>query len=334
VRRTKWSRGLAAALLLGVTTLVLSGCSAKDWERDLRFGVPTGVTDQATSIRVLYTWSGIVALVLGIIVWGLIFWCSIVYRKRRRDVPDKIPSQFKYNLLVEAICVIVPLLVVIGLFWRTLVVQDRVTKLSPNPDVMVRVVAFKWNWQFEYLGTQQNGKLVPTTYSGTSTNTGSSARGSQPQYLNTLGTSNEIPVLVVPVGKTVQVQEHSNDVIHSFWVPEFLFKRDVIPYGTAAQQRASGLSDNRFQFHAYTTGQFVGRCSELCGTYHSQMNFEVRVVKPAVFTRYLAALKRFGPNDPQRQHEALAAAKVPGGPFATTTHPFATSRTERSAVGG
>ena len=78
-------------------------------------------------------------------------------------------------------------------------------------------------------------------------------------------------------------------------MPEFLFKRDVIPYGTAEQQKQSGLRDNRFEFTATTTGSFVGRCAELCGTYHSQMNFEVRVVSPNVYRDYLAQLKRIGP---------------------------------------
>ena len=86
---------------------------------------------------------------------------------------------------------------------------------------------------------------------------------------------------MIPDNESVQIIEHSDDVIHSFWVPEFLFKRDVIPYGTQAQQKASGLADNRFQFTPTTDGSYVGRCAELCGTYHSQMNFEVRVVSAA-----------------------------------------------------
>jgi hypothetical protein len=63
------------------------------------------------------------------------------------------------------------------------------------------------------------------------------------------------------------------------------------------------------------------------------MNFEVRVVKPAVFRAYLNALVKIGPNDPDRQSKALTMAKVPGGPKAVTTHPFRTNRTADSAVG-
>jgi len=116
------------------------------------------------------------------------------------------------------------------------------------------------------------------------------------------------------------VVEHSDDVIHSFWVPEFLFKRDVIPFGTTSTSR-----DNQFEFTATSTGSFVGRCAELCGTYHSQMNFEVRVVPQDVFVKYLDALNSIGPNDPARQTKALIAAGL--APYATTTHPFDTNRT-------
>jgi cytochrome c oxidase subunit 2 len=141
--------------------------------------------------------------------------------------------------------------------------------------------------------------------------------------LSTVGSSGEIPILLIPRGEQVLFVEHSEDVIHSFWVPEFLFKRDVIPYGTDSIQR-----DNRFEITATTNGHYVGRCAELCGTYHSQMNFEVRVVDPDKFTSYLSQLAQIGPTDPARQYKALAA--IGEVPVATTTHPFNTNRTARS----
>ena len=328
VQLGRWTRrGVLAAILVGAT-LLLSGCSFKDAERDLRFGWPSGITKQAERMRFLWSWSGVAALALGVVVWGLIFWCCIRYRKR----DDRVPRQTKYNLLIELICVTVPFITIVILFWRTVVVEDYVDKLSADPAVLIQVDAFKWNWQFEYHDVRGgNGQEVNQVYSGQQNYT---TGDRTPLYLNTVGSDNEIPVLVIPVNKTVQIIEHSEDVVHSFWVPEFLFKRDVIPYGTIAQQRASGLFDNRFEFTATNQGSYVGRCAELCGTYHSQMNFEVRVVQPDVFTKYLAALKQIGPNDAARQSKALLAAKVPGGAYATTTHPFNTDRTARTASTG
>ncbi len=302
-------------MLLGVLTLALTGCSVQGWEKRLRFGEPTGATKEGIRMRVLYTWTGVTALALGVIVWALIFWACLRYRKKS----DELPRQTKYNFLIEMICVTFPFIVIAGLFWRTVVVEDDVNSRSKNPDVKVQVDAFKWNWKFEYHSYRVGGATKPTTeaYPG---QTNPETKG--PLYLSTVGSSTEIPVLVVPIGKSVLVDEHSQDVVHSFWVPEFLFKRDVFPFNTSGTSR-----DNKFQFTATHVGRYVGRCAELCGVYHSQMNFEVRVVPVATFTKYLAALKSLNPNDPGIQHKALAMAGMPA--YATTTYPFDTNRTSQ-----
>ncbi len=293
------TRAFGFMLSAGVLTLLLSACSAQEWERNLRFGWPTGVTKQATRMRVLWTWSSVAALVVGVITWSLIFWCCVRYRKRN----DDLPRQTKENLLVESIYSIIPFVIIFGLFWRTVVVENYVDKVSKNPDVTIKVTAFKWNWQFGYVGQ----KYTAPAAAGTA------------EDISTVGSSTEIPILVIPVNKTVKFIEHSQDVIHSFWVPEFLFKRDVIPQP----------KDNTFQIEATQTGHFVGRCAELCGTYHSQMNFEVRVVTDAQYQAYLAALAKLGPDDPARQADALRA--VGQAPCATTTQPFVTDRNTRAA---
>jgi cytochrome c oxidase subunit 2 len=347
VRRRRWVRGGRAAALLGSLAVVLTGCSRAEWERNLRFGFPTGVTKQSTEMRVLWTWAGVTALALGIIVWGLIFWCVIRYRKK----DDELPRQTKYNFTVEAVCFTFPFLVIAGLFYRTVVVEDDVNKLTANPNVRVQVDAFKWNWQFEYHQfTKRDGTVVNTYYPGeknlrsaadenatgqhtcdetsanVSVNCGASGgddTATGKLYLSTVGSQNEIPILVIPVGRTVRIVEHSEDVIHSFWVPEFLFKRDVIPYGTTSTAR-----DNQFEITATKTGSYVGRCAELCGTYHSQMNFEVRVVTETTFEKYMTALTQIGPADPNRQAKALAQAGMEH-PYATTTYPLESDRNAR-----
>jgi cytochrome c oxidase subunit II len=290
---------------------LLSSCTSTDIESKLRFGWHTGVTKQAERMRVLWTWSSVAALIVGVMVWTLIF--VVLIRDRKKN--DEIPKQVKFNLPLEIVYTIIPFLVVVGLFYYTVVTENYVDKLSKNPVVNVQVDAFKWNWQFGY--THYNGTGgqpgMATDFTGTT------------QPISTVGSSAEIAVLVIPVNATVQFDEHSEDVVHSFWVPQFLFKRDVIPYGTSSTSR-----DNRFEITATTTGSFVGRCAELCGTYHSQMNFEVRVVEPAVFNAYLTALDKYGRDDPARQSKALVDANVPGGMCATTTHPFATDRNARS----
>ena len=139
--------------------------------------------------------------------------------------------------------------------------------------------------------------------------------------MNVRASSTEIPVLVVPAGKRIEFEIASADVIHGFWVPEFLFKRDVLP------NPKENNSDNVFQVseiflpEGQNSGAFVGRCTEMCGTYHSMMNFELRVVEPNDFKAYLE--QRI---DGKTNAEALQAINQP--PTAVTTRPFDTRRGE------
>jgi cytochrome c oxidase subunit 2 len=180
------------------------------------------------------------------------------------------------------------------------ITQTGVTDLRKRPDVTVSVTAFKWNWQFNY-----NDRRDPRTG----------------DFVYTVGSSDEIPVLVVPENKTVRFVVGSLDVIHSFWVPDTLFKRDVFPAPTKNQT-------NEWQITPTVRGSYVGRCAELCGTYHSQMNFEMRVVADSEYQRYLDALATFGNDDLDRQAKALSAIGQPAQ--ATTTYPFDTDRTRRA----
>jgi cytochrome c oxidase subunit 2 len=292
--------------LLAGAAVLLSGCSVHDAELKMRFGWPTGVTHQGDRMRTLWTWSSVAALIVGVIVWGLIFWCCIRYRKTN----DLLPTQTKYHLPIEIAYSVAPFFIIAGLFYFTATTENYVDKLTPNPDTTVQVDAFKWNWQFEYQNNTVNGQVVQTKYGASDPSAG--------QNISTVGSSTEIPVLVLPVNKRVRFVEVSEDVIHSFWVPEFLFKRDVIPQP----------KPNQFEITATRTGSYVGRCAELCGTYHSQMNFEVRVVSDADYAKYLTALAAIKSSDPARQREALAA--IGQQPCATTTHPFNTTRTARA----
>lgn len=273
--------------LAGVALLVsLAGCSAKD---AFAFGWPHGVSLQAHRMYNLWIGSTIAALCVGVFVWGLIFWCVVRYRKRG----EKLPAQTRYNLPIELLYSVAPFFVIAVLFYYTAVTETYVNKESTHPDAQVNVVAFKWNWQFVYPKTKDpKGQPVSTT-----------------------GSSDYIPVLVVPTHKKVRFTEHSKDVVHSFWVPDLLFKRDVLP---------SKDNINSFEVTIDKAGAYVGHCAELCGTYHSQMNFEMRAVS---WTDYQQFLK-----DKQRGMTTPAALHDIGQPrYATTTHPFDTSRTGRKA---
>jgi cytochrome c oxidase subunit 2 len=272
---------VGGAVVGGLLTLaLLSGCSVQE---AFSFGWPRGgISTQSHRMFDLWIGSAIAALAVGVFVWGLIFWCIIRYRKRG----DELPPQTRYNLPIELIYSVAPFLVVSVLFYYTVVVQNDVNRLG-TPDIIVNVEPSKWNWTFAYPDT----------------------KGADNKPVSTIGSSDYIPVLVVPTNKRIEFVEHSPDVIHSFWVPALLFKRDVFP----------GNVVNRFQTSILTPGAYVGRCAELCGTYHSMMNFELRAVTPEQFDKFLAA-KKLGLSTPQ------ALASIGQEPFATTTVPFPTKR--------
>jgi cytochrome c oxidase subunit 2 len=244
---------LAALGLLGV--LALSGCSMPNNEF-WRFGWPEGITEESTVMRQLWTGSVIAALIVGIAVWGLILWSVVRHRKRS----DELPKQTAYNLPLEIVYTIVPFVIIAVLFFYTVIVQNRVQERSAEPDLTVAVNAFKWNWQFVYPDSQDPDG----------------------QPVETVGSSEEVPILVVPTGQDVRFEVSSADVIHSFWVPEFLFKLDVIPGNENGR-------DNVFEVTVDEEGAYIGRCAELCGTYHAFMNFEVRAVSPEDFEAYIDA---------------------------------------------
>jgi len=288
----------------GLLALAATGCTRAGIEDKLRFGWPRGVTDKAVVMREMWTWSTVAALLVGFGVWGLIFWTVTFHRKR----DDELPRQTKLNLPLEIVYTIIPFLIVAVLFAYTATSENEVNRLTANPDTTVRVVGFKWNWEWDYL--DRRDPVVAASPEA-------EAKGANP-FVNTVGSAEEIAVLVLPVGRSIRIVEDSADVIHSFWVPEFLFKRDVIP----------GLR-NEFEITIDRAGSYVGRCAELCGTYHSQMNFEVRAVSWATYQAYLDALAKIGGTDPDRQRKALDA--IGEVDHATTTYPFNTNRTARGA---
>ncbi len=278
----------SAVSAVGLLTL-LAGCSAEDIGSKFgHFGWPgTGISEQAHTMYDLWIGSTIAALAVGFFVWGLIFWCIIRYRKRG----DELPVQTRFNMPMEVLYTVTPVLIVAVLFYYTAVVQTNVEKQSQNPDQVVEVVAFKWNWQFNYRdGVGEDAETVASN----------------------LGTDELIPLLVLPTGRSIRFEETSRDVIHSFWVPELLFKRDVFP----------GSIRNRFEVTLDREGRYVGRCAELCGTYHAFMQFELVVVSPERFEQFLAA-KEGGAST----QDAMGAIGFTGDErFAVTTEPFDTRR--------
>ena len=235
--------------------MALSGCG----DSVKRGFLPHGVTDQAGRITTLWTGSWLAALGVGALVWGLILWCVVAYR-RRKDEPE-LPEQLRYNVPIEILYTIVPVFMVAALFYYTARDEAALLDISAKPDVTINVVAKQWNWDFNYIqaGTYEDATMVAMT--------------GKP------GVAATLPALYLPVNKRVEFVLTSRDVIHSFWVPQFLQKMDVIPGRV-----------NRFQIVPTEVGTFQGKCAELCGAYHSAMLFQVKVVSQTAFDEHRADL--------------------------------------------
>ncbi|WP_163547389.1 cytochrome c oxidase subunit II [Candidatus Frankia nodulisporulans] len=245
------SRGRRTLRMVGPLALV--GVAATACERP-NFGYPDGVTNYSPRLLNLWQGSAIAALAVGVIVWGMIFYAVVAFRKRS----DVLPRQIRYNLPVEILYTVVPVVIVVGMFYYTARDESEVTKLPANPDVTVNVIGFRWNWQFKYLDPGV-GPKTPNQ-----------------NQIEVTGRPGEPAVLVLPQNRSIRFVETSPDVIHSFWVPEFLFKRDVIPGRI-----------NQFELTVTKTGTFIGRCAELCGTDHDRMNFYVKVVPEAEYDKFI-----------------------------------------------
>ncbi|MFS3129685.1 cytochrome c oxidase subunit II [Nocardioides sp. Bht2] len=261
----KRARRVAAGSMLGLTLLTLGACSEESKAQADRWAMPANspATEQGAHIADLWKWSWVAALITGVIVWALIFWVAARYRRRSND---EIPVQTRYNLPLEILYTIAPVFMVIAFFYWTVNTQDKVLHETDNPDVMVEVVAQQWSWTFNHsVGDAEPGG--PVVYEA--------------------GTASYIPTLVLPVDKTIEFKLSSPDVIHSFWIPGFLMKMDVIP-GQEGERR------NSFQVTTTKEGTFAGKCAELCGTYHSRMLFNVEVVSDAEYQAYLDKLEKQG----------------------------------------
>lgn len=246
---------LRGVMALSMLAFAATACSKADAKR---LGLPTPVTEQGERVLALWQGSWIAAFAVGALVWGLIIWAVLFHRKRS----DQLPPQVRYNLPIEMLYTVVPFIIIAVLFYFTARDQTYLDKVSntskTNEVVVVNVTAFQWSWQFDYPQYQTKPIVGQPTW---------------PDDPNKV-------TFEIPVGQRVRFHLVSKDVIHSFWIPSFIFKRDMIP----------GVKTGRdFEVTPTKTGTFEGRCAELCGVDHSRMLFQVKIVSPAEFQQFISA---------------------------------------------
>ena len=254
-RRVDRPAGAPAAVLALGTVLAgvtLTACGT--------MGLPDSATSQGDEVISLWQIFLTLAILVAALIWGLVTFTVVASIRRRRQHASAptdtatagtdagnggdrgrahIPEQVQYRTRLEIFYTVVPLVLVFVLLGFTFRVDALLTETTEQPDLVVEVTGFQWQWQFHY-----------------------------PELGITIaGDPEDPPVLYLPVGRTIRFKLLAEDVIHSFWVPEFLEKRDMIPGVT-----------NEIEVTVDRTGTWVGRCAEYCGLNHWQMWFDVNAV--------------------------------------------------------
>ena len=253
--------------LLALLSFLTAGTAVADIS-----GVPEPITDEADDIKELYIIVLVMALVVFVAVEGALLY--IIFRYRRRD-GDAMPPQTHGNNVLEVVWTTIPIVIVLILFVFSFITLVEIEDDAEDEALTIQVTGFRFQWQFEY------------ALNDLGTNTDPAAEGS----VGVLGTAAEEPQLVIPVDEPVEFVLNSPDVIHSFYVRNFLYKLDVIPG-----------RENTFSVTAHETGTFEGQCAELCGENHALMRFSLRVVTREEFDAFIAGLVE--------ENEA-SAARVP-----------------------
>ena len=226
-------------------------------------------TNHTERISGLWVTSWIVLLIVGLVTWALTIWAVIAYRRRRGQTG--LPVQLRYNMPIEVFYTIVPLILVLGFFAFTARDQAAIEQrfAEEDIDVKIEVIAKQWAWDFNYV----NEDVYSPGIQG------------QPDPEAPKGSlvQSELPTLYLPVNANIEIELESRDVIHSFWVVDFLYKKDMFPGKT-----------NYMSLTTEREGTYAGKCAELCGEYHSLMLFNVEVVSQDEYDAYIDSLRDAG----------------------------------------
>ncbi len=216
---------------------------------------PQPVNSQGQEVKGLYDLFSIVAAVIFVLVAGLIAWSILRYRAKPGD--NDLPDQFHSNVKLEILWFAIPTVIVIGLFVSSAVVLDRINDEDEGPTV-IDVEGFQWGWRFTY----------------------------EDEDVSVISTPDDPAAISVPVGEPLTFVITANDVVHSFYITEFLLKRDAIPGRT-----------NRLPITIDEEGTYGGRCAEFCGLLHYDMPFTIDAVPVDEYETWLDEQGSLGQTD-------------------------------------
>ncbi|EBA00870.1 cytochrome c oxidase subunit II [Marinobacter sp. ELB17] len=232
--------------------------SMADWTMNMSPGV-TQTSNDIYGLHMTILW---ICVVIGVVVFGVMFWSIFAHRKSRGHKP----ANFHENTTVEVLWTIIPLVILVAMaIPATVTLIDMYD--TTEADVDIKITGYQWKWKYDYLDDEFG------YFSSLST------PRDQINNRQTKGENYLLEVdnpLVVPVGQKVRLLMTANDVIHSWWVPEFGLKKDAIP----------GFI-NEAWIRVDTPGTYRGQCTELCGKDHGFMPIVVEAVPQAEYQTWI-----------------------------------------------
>lgn len=275
-----------SGIALGSATTLMAWSAGAHAEFTLN--MPVGITATSREVYDLHMLIFWICVVIGVVVFGVMFWSIYHHRKSRGAVP----AQFHESTAVEVVWTVIPMLILIGMAvpaTKTLVSMHD----ARDAELTIKVTGYQWRWQYDYL--DQDVKFFSTL----------STPQAQIRNVATKGEHYLLEVdnpLVVPVGKKVRLLTTAADVIHSWWVPDLGWKRDAIP----------GFINENWTL-IEKPGVYRGQCAELCGKDHGFMPVVVKAVSEAEFERWLADMKAKSKPNPQTVQTDTRSQTTPGG---------------------
>jgi len=247
--------------------LLLASTASADWELNMPKGV-TELSAETYDLHMMVFWW---CVAIGIVVFGVMIISLVQHRKSKGAVP----AQFSHSTAAEVVWTIIPVLILLVM---AVPAAETMLKIedSRDPDMSIVITGYQWKWHYKY---QDDGVEFYSSLSRPSLEARRKQSGIDPSTVDNYLLDVDNPV-VVPKGAKVRLLFTSNDVIHSWWVPDLAIKKDAVP----------GIV-NEAWFLATETGTFRGQCAELCGKDHGYMPVVVEVVEPDAYQAWVDTRK-------------------------------------------
>lgn len=259
-------RYLSVSILAALLALVTFSSAFADW------GQVDSITDEGDKMHRLYLLVSAMAIIVFVLVEGALVFFLMKYKRNSEELPPQIEG----NNVLEVIWTTIPVVIVLILFVFSFIVLVDIEDEAPEDALTVDVQAFQFSWEFTY----------------NKEDLGATSLSPEAGEISVLGTALERPTLRIPVDEPVEFVLHGNDVMHSFYIRDTLYKLDIIPGRV-----------NTFTIHAHTLGEFEGQCAELCGLNHAEMFFNVIVMTRVDFDKWIS--------EQEAEVPAAAAARNP-----------------------